>query len=98
VIRRVAQAMANQVVSHDLIDQAQPSILLDLSLDSRPGDADFDTGIDQLFFRLMGQRAAPDRLAGLISLWEEVESLDGASAAWQGVLRVLFQDPDFVVY
>jgi hypothetical protein len=98
VIRRVSQAMANQVVSHDLVDAAQPPILLQLSLDSRPGDEDFEDGMDQLFFRLMGQRADVERLAGLTELWEELESLDGANSAWQGVISALFQDPDFIVY
>jgi hypothetical protein len=98
VLQRTAQGVANGVVGHDLVEAEEPRMLLDLGVDARPGDEEFERVLDDVFFRLMAERASEERLVGLRALWEELEALGGAEAAWRGVLAVLLQDPDFVVY
>ena len=98
VLRRFSQALAHEVVQHDLVETESEPVLLHTTLDARPGDEDFAHAVDQLFFRLMGQRADEERLEGLAELWTELESIGGTEEAWKGVISVLIQDPDFVVY
>ena len=98
VLRRVAQALANQIVENDLVQRDGSPILLDLSPSDRPGDPEFDRALETGFFRLMGERADEARLEGLVELWETLESIEGAEVAWQGVISAWLQDPDFVVY
>jgi hypothetical protein len=86
------------VVQHDLLDEKQPPILLQTHLDTRPSDAEFETALETAYFVLIGERPTGEGLAGLVVLWEEVESISDASVAWQAVLSALMQDPDFVVY
>ena len=98
VLRRFSQALAHEVVQHDLVEAASEPVLLHTTRDARPGDEDFTHAVDLLFFRLMGQRADDERLEGLTELWTELETIGGAEDAWKGVISVLIQDPDFVVY
>ena len=98
VLRRWAQALSAEVVAHDIIQGARPAVLLEVNPASVPGDTDFETALDSVFFRLMGVRMTTERQAGLEALWLELSAVAGPEAAWQGVLGVLLQDPDFVVY
>jgi hypothetical protein len=68
-----------------------------------PGDAAFETSLENLVQRLTGEKATEEHLVLLRSLWTEAagpdpESFNGASRGWRCVLMALLQDPEVLSY
>jgi len=99
VVQRLAEAGADTVVFHDLIEAAEPPRLFEgLSLEDRPGDAVFDEMLQTLTWRLLARRSTDAQTAELAELWGDVETASDAATAWTAVLSALIRDPEFVSY
>lgn len=94
--RAVAVAASSQVRAD--LEGAEGSALVDADLTDRPGDARFDQALAGLVWRLHGARPEADRLAELSTLWSDAAELGGPAVAWQAVIALLLQDPDFLTY
>lgn len=94
--KRFAQAASSYVVDQELNQGAERRMLLHVTSESRPGDADFDLELAELCWRLYGVRPASDLTATLASVWSEVYAREGVDAAWTRVLSAMLRDPAFV--
>ena len=97
VAQRTAEAVAGQLVAADL-EGGEGRLLTEVSLDTGPEDAAFQTQLELLHWRLFALEADEDWLAGATTLWTTVSATDGTSAAWQALLAGMLQDPLFLGY
>jgi len=102
VQERLAQAAANYAVSQALAGYP-PAILENIGFFETPTtDRDlFVEQIQMLHLTIFGERVDADgpEVEANIELWEQLLEIDGEiSTAWEGLLSVLFRDPDFMVY
>lgn len=98
VVQRLAEAGAQTVVSHDLVDGLEPRLFGELTLDDRPGDEAFESALLALRWRLHARRASSEELQDLADLWVDIYALSDAQTAWSAVLSALLRDPEFVSY
>jgi len=102
VQERLAEAAASYAVAQALLGQP-PDILENIGFFETPS-TDYDIFVEQiqlLHLAIFGNRVAADgpEVAANIELWEQLLSVDGSiTTAWEGLLSVLFRDPDFMVY
>ena len=94
-LERAAEA-ASQVAVQDL---GQAGTLLEgVSAETQPTDAAFQTQLDTLSWRLLGERATVEELDELSTLWAAVGQTEGPQAAWRAVLVATMRDPRFGSY
>ena len=100
VIRRLAQAASNTVVTHDLAAERADRLLLGTTSDSpiEPDTAAFAGELAAIHVRLFGQTATDDQLAEETTYYDNVDAMEGGQVAWASLLSVLLRDPDFWSY
>ena len=96
-VERLAQGHADRIVQNELEGDEERRLFAHVTLDSRPGDEDFEAELEQLHWRLHALRADEDLLAADRALWEALYELEEDPAeAWRGLLAAMFRDPEFV--
>jgi len=98
VVKRAAEAAASTVVKRELLDGGERIFLNHVDEDSRPGDTAFNAELSELHMRLYSAEASPEWTADIESLWSDIETSEGAAAAWQAVTSVLLRDPAFLSF
>lgn len=96
--QRHAQAAADAVVSGDLAEGAERKVLQHVTLETRPGDADFTAELEALSWRLYAVRPDEERIAALEELWTTIEEFAGPEEAWKRTISVMLRDPEFLGY
>ena len=102
VQERLAEAAASFAVSQALLGQP-PTILQNIGFFETPS-TDYDRFVEHiqmLHLAIFGNRIAADgpEVEANIELWNQLLEVDGSiTTAWEGLLSVLFRDPDFMVY
>ena len=98
VLQRVSEGAAAYAVETELEGGGEPRLFTQVTLDSRPGDADFTAQLDELHARLYGDAPDADRRAEDEALWSAIEAQSGAAEAWKGLVSALLRDPRFLGY
>ena len=98
VVKRAAEAAASTVVKRELIDDGERIMLLDVTIDDRPGDAAFTQELRSLHRRLYSVPADEAWLTEMEDMWSAVITSNPATTAWQTVLTVMLRDPLLLTY
>ena len=107
VQQRAMEGAADHLVQHDLgsLSDGAPRLLTRVDADTRPGDAAFDTQLEDLAWRLWGLPLGDARAQSLAALWSAAAApgdgeseADAVRAAWAAVLIAMMRDPDFGSY
>ncbi len=101
VIKRLAQAAAETVVTHDLAAAAAERRLVGRSLADAallPDDASLAAEIGEVHRRVLGVAPDEERLGLEVALYGEAWALGGAGAGWQTVVAALLRDPEAWTY
>lgn len=97
VVQRLAEGAADWAVQRELVEGGERRVFATVTLDSRPGDADFTAELEALRWRLHAERADEAWLAEVAALWSASYALDANPAlAWTTTLSALLRDPSFV--
>ena len=94
VVGRAAEAASSHLVQQGLADGDFAAV----DLQARPGEPAFDQLLEDLHWRLYAVRPTDEQLAAATALWQQVESREGSSSAWQALLTALLRDPAFTSY
>jgi len=97
-LQRLAEASADTVVLGELEEDGPRSLLLEVTLEHRPGDQVFSDELRRLIWRLHAVRAGNKRIERLGAFWADVDAIKGPAEAWRRVVSVLLRDPEMVGY
>ena len=95
--KRIAEAAAAFEVAEHL-GQGGDTVLGGVDLRARPGDAAFDRDLAEAWYRLTALTADDELMAGLRTLWAEVEATSGPEMAWEATFCAMLRDPLFLTY
>ena len=84
VLQRLSEAAASHAAQSGVIDGQDAT--------------DPTEALAVLHWRLYASRPDDAQLDALAALWTAIEAIDGAEAAWAGVLSAMLRDPDFASY
>lgn len=99
VIRRVAQAAAAQVVSHDSSVPLDNRLLLATTGDLPDSTgASFEAELVRLHLRLHAMEPDVTQLEEETAHWESVAAISDVETAWSSVVSLLLRDPEFWSY
>lgn len=96
VVERLAQGAALTVVADDFAEGAERRLFRHATLDTVPGDPEFEAELVDLHRRTLADRPTDEWLASATALWESVAAESDAATAWGAVLTVLLRDPAYV--
>ena len=96
--QRRAEAAASYAVHSELVESADRVLFNHVTIDSRPGDEDFDAELQDLNWRMFAVRPSAEQIADAEAFWTSIEATAGAEEAWSRLISAMLRDPEFIGY
>ena len=98
VIKRIAQAAADHVVTHDSDSPQDPTLLKEAWLQSGPGEAAFEEALQELALLLWSQSMPQETAEQYAAFFTQVEQAADRQQAWTSLVAAMMRDPKFWSY